>query len=170
MPTLEQWDEKNHELGWGLSGEQPRWMGDVQCGLRYLLNQGQQSSRQKTAVQKGISLLDTTFHSPISTEVMLISKRGLALASSFSRGGWRRLAACCCQDTEHGHGSINGSQPTRTQEGRHLLGRYQEFRGERCSQMLSKDKLWLNSFLFPTWFTAKAPSLATGHPTDVCAV
>lgn len=101
---------------------------------------------------------------------MLTSKRCLALASSFSRGGWRRLAACCCQDTEHGQGSINGSQPSRTQEIRHLLSRYQEFTGEHRSQMLSKDILWITAFYFQLDFTQKAPSLASGYPTDVCAV
>lgn len=88
--------------------------------------------------------------------MILISKRGLALASSFSRGGWRRLAACCCQDTEQGQGSINGSQPKRTQEIRHLFSRYQEFTGEHCSQMFSKDKLELNSFLLPIQFHNKS--------------
>lgn len=86
-----------------------------------------------------------------------MSKRVLALASSFSRGGWRRLAACCCQDTVHGQGSINGSQPNRTQEIRHLFSRYEEFIGKHGSQMLSKDKLQLNSFLPPIWLHNERP-------------
>lgn len=99
------------------------------------------SSGKGLMLQINASLQQAAFHSPISTEVMLISRRGLALASSFSRGGWRRLAACCCQDTEHGHGSINGSQPKRMQEIKHLFSRYQGFIGEYCSWKLSKDSL-----------------------------
>lgn len=58
---------------------------------------------------------------PMKTEVMFISKRCLAFTSSFSREGWRRLEACCCQETEHGHGSINGSQPENKQKTSHVL-------------------------------------------------
>lgn len=102
------------------------------------------SAGKGLVLQKDVSLQQARFHSPISTEVMLISRRGLALASSFSRGGWRRLAACCCQDTEHGHGSINGSQPKRMQEIKHLFSRYQGFIGEYCSWVLSKDRIQPN--------------------------
>lgn len=102
------------------------------------------SAGKGLVLQKDVSLQQAPFHSPISTEVMLISRRGLALASSFSRGGWRRLAACCCQDTEHGHGSINGSQPKRMQEIKHLFSRYQGFTGEYCSWVLSKDRIQPN--------------------------
>lgn len=57
---------------------------------------------------------------PIKTEVTFISKRCLAFTSSFSREGWRRLEACCCQESEHGHGSINGSQPEDKQNTSHV--------------------------------------------------
>jgi len=58
---------------------------------------------------------------PMKTEVMFISKRCLAFISSFRREGWRRLEACCCQETAHGHGSINGSQPENKQKMSHVL-------------------------------------------------
>ena len=58
---------------------------------------------------------------PMKTEVMFISKRCLAFTSSFSREGWRRLEAWRCQETEHGHGSINGSQPENKQKMSHVL-------------------------------------------------
>ena len=170
QPPLEKLGEEHHKAKLG-------FVRKAAVGSKQRLVQAQVIVKPELTVfqirdlcTEGYQCSKDNFHSPISTEVMLTSKRCLALASSFSRGGWRRLAACCCQDTEHGQGSINGSQPSRTQEIRHLLSRYQEFTGEHHSQMLSKDILWITAFYFQLDFTQKAPSLAAGYPTDVYAV
>lgn len=123
---------------------QPWWGSDARQRAKHLPIWHPCLQARDSCYRKDANLKQASSHLPISTEVMLISRRRLALASSFSRGGWRRLAACCCQDTEHGHGSINGSQPERMQEIKHLFSRYQGFIGEYCSWMLSKDRLQLN--------------------------
>lgn len=82
------------------------------------------------SVHWNIEILKARFYSdalreysyiPMKTEVMFISKRCSAFTSSFSREGWRRLEACCCQETEHCQGSINGSQPEHEQKQSHVL-------------------------------------------------